>query len=371
MAGPDSGSPSPVGLMQLAAPLLQRAIGGPNDVTKGLWRVLRPAAQQYLNIVQGAQAGTPRPPSGPMNTGGTPPLLPGPVNAPPMTTPGVPPWLALPVLWTVIGETTSEVAKKYESPEDRWNRQQKELEKKRAAEAKKRAALEKKQRAAQAKKDAAYKKKIDEAKRRAAIILQRQARGGSESGRGGRRGAYFPPGASSPPGGGTPGTAPGAPSVNVTVNIPSAPSSSSAPKRPPRADAGLSVPKIYRRPLPVPAPLPPTPSPFAKYAPLLLPSVLPALSSLLRTRPGSKRTGARDPLTVINNPPVASSYPMGFASSSFGGFPPTPTKTKACSCGPKKKRGPRKRRTVCYKGSYVERASGITKRKREEVPCQA
>ena len=44
-----------------------------------------------------------------------------------------------------------------------------------------------------------------------------------------------------------------------------------------------------------------------------------------------------------------------------------------CSCPKpkKKKRGPRKARTVCYKGSFTERAFGTSKRKREQVPCQA
>lgn len=49
---------------------------------------------------------------------------------------------------------------------------------------------------------------------------------------------------------------------------------------------------------------------------------------------------------------------------------PSPAAAK-CKCPkPKRKpRGPRKRRAVCYKGSYVETATGLRKRKREQVPC--
>lgn len=45
------------------------------------------------------------------------------------------------------------------------------------------------------------------------------------------------------------------------------------------------------------------------------------------------------------------------------------TKCKPCRCKKPKKRGPRKARSVCYKGSYVETATGLRKRKRERIPC--
>lgn len=57
--------------------------------------------------------------------------------------------------------------------------------------------------------------------------------------------------------------------------------------------------------------------------------------------------------------------------TSFEGDRVASTDKSKCKCGPKKKRGKRKPRTVCYKGSYTETASGISKRKRERVPCRA
>jgi len=45
-----------------------------------------------------------------------------------------------------------------------------------------------------------------------------------------------------------------------------------------------------------------------------------------------------------------------------------PTRTDECSCE-KKKSKPRKPRTVCYSGSYRETAKGLSKRRREQVPC--
>jgi hypothetical protein len=44
------------------------------------------------------------------------------------------------------------------------------------------------------------------------------------------------------------------------------------------------------------------------------------------------------------------------------------SRTKQCECD-KPKRKPRKPRSVCYKGSYTESAFGLSKRKREQVPC--
>lgn len=40
-------------------------------------------------------------------------------------------------------------------------------------------------------------------------------------------------------------------------------------------------------------------------------------------------------------------------------------------CEPKRKRKPRKPRTVCYRGTYRETSSSTTKRRLEEVPCES
>lgn len=52
-------------------------------------------------------------------------------------------------------------------------------------------------------------------------------------------------------------------------------------------------------------------------------------------------------------------------------LPPTRTPTKAdtCSCA-KKPSKPRKPRTVCYRGTYTETSSGLSKSPKEEIPCQ-
>jgi len=48
---------------------------------------------------------------------------------------------------------------------------------------------------------------------------------------------------------------------------------------------------------------------------------------------------------------------------------PEPARKK-CRCPTKRKKsGPRKRRSICYKGSYTETATGLRKHKREQVPC--
>lgn len=54
------------------------------------------------------------------------------------------------------------------------------------------------------------------------------------------------------------------------------------------------------------------------------------------------------------------------------GEPPPPVKQDQCSCSEKKekkKKSKRKPRTVCYRGTYVEKASGLSKTRREQVPC--
>jgi len=57
---------------------------------------------------------------------------------------------------------------------------------------------------------------------------------------------------------------------------------------------------------------------------------------------------------------LTSFYSTGVASGPGG----------ACECPPKKKRGPRKRRDVCYSGTYIERADGLTKSRKRKVQCR-
>jgi len=69
------------------------------------------------------------------------------------------------------------------------------------------------------------------------------------------------------------------------------------------------------------------------------------------------------PLTGPQTDPLPSPAGPGYT-------PPYGTQTSNCDCGPKKKRKPAKPRTECYKGSYVEKARGLSKTKREKIPCQ-
>lgn len=63
---------------------------------------------------------------------------------------------------------------------------------------------------------------------------------------------------------------------------------------------------------------------------------------------------------------------MGFASP-LPAPPPTPKEDLAeeCTCKPKsKKPKKRKKRTVCYKGTYYEGRSSLSKYPKEKISCQ-
>lgn len=150
------------------------------------------------------------------------------------------------------------------------------------------------------------------------------------------------------------------PPVTVIVNYPAP---APAPAKVPDPGEGLYVPVIWQRPIPMPAPLPapaPTVSPWIKWGTTLAPFVTPLLSSLTQPGKGSRRM--RDPLTVINQAPLPSTASYVFGG---GGSPGSNT----CACKPKKK-GRKKKRTVCYSGTYTEKASGLRKTKRRKVPCK-
>lgn len=137
--------------------------------------------------------------------------------------------------------------------------------------------------------------------------------------------------------------------------------------QPGRITDTLSVPTITARPLPVPKPAgPPRPMPvaslpkpsiFSKFDPLTLAYLLPRGSTIR----GGRLRIVGDPLTANIPGPLTS------PSSAFAGVPATAD----CSCSKSpKKRGKRKRRTVCYEGTYRETASGTRKLRRAEVPCK-
>jgi len=121
-------------------------------------------------------------------------------------------------------------------------------------------------------------------------------------------------------------------------------------------------------PAPVPAP-PPAPKRYlgltlaqwTQYGSLAAPLLLPKSDTQKRARV----------LTSTNVQLAGYPQPSPQSFVSFGGAPPaTPTRTDKCKCPPKKKRKPRARRTVCYAGTYTERANGLRKAKRRKIPCR-
>lgn len=75
-------------------------------------------------------------------------------------------------------------------------------------------------------------------------------------------------------------------------------------------------------------------------------------------------------LTALETVGVQSALTQTSSYSNFGGGGNTPG-TKRCECKPKRKRKPKEPRTVCYTGTYTERADGLTKLKRRKVPCRS
>jgi len=81
--------------------------------------------------------------------------------------------------------------------------------------------------------------------------------------------------------------------------------------------------------------------------------------------PGSASPIAR---TATSTATQFAADPLSSVITSAAGRKP---KDQSCECEPgkKRKRSPRKPRTVCYSGTYKESATGISKTRREEVPC--
>lgn len=96
----------------------------------------------------------------------------------------------------------------------------------------------------------------------------------------------------------------------------------------------------------------------------------PLVSALLLAAFGPKEKGNRQSITIPQaaqrDVPSVSNFNLTGIES--GGVGSKPSKCKPCA--KRKPRKPRKPRTVCYKGSYVETATGTRKRQREIVPCQ-
>lgn len=160
--------------------------------------------------------------------------------------------------------------------------------------------------------------------------------------------------------------------------VPRQPREVAPPKRP--ADTESLVPLIITAPyVPIPAPAPaPAPAPGTSTTPttrsawlnIAGAALLPYLFTGGQRNPRNNRLV--DPLTALN--PGVANYPglglQPFPGSYFGGVGGGGRiGTDQCSCPPKRKRKS-KPRTVCYSGTYTERAKGLTKRKGRKVPCR-
>lgn len=163
---------------------------------------------------------------------------------------------------------------------------------------------------------------------------------------------------------------PGGPQVTVIVNMPEP----KPPKKEPDPMAGLGNIYVTRRRLPVPTYTPPKPPP--PKTPLwlqLLPIVGPSLFSFLGPGQGNRTTvRLQDPLTrpVTDGNPFPLTQPQTLVQS-FGAFGPPQgaVGTNTCECKAPRKKGRRKKRTVCYSGTFIERADGTRKTKKRKVQC--
>ena len=146
-----------------------------------------------------------------------------------------------------------------------------------------------------------------------------------------------------------------------------APAVAKAPElRPPKAPE-LSVPTITASRLPTPAPtrssatVPSSSSSLLSWLSSPLLGLLGRSGYQTRARPISNIISLVDPLTRPQT---------GALTSPLGAFAGVPS-TADCSCSKKPgKKGRKKRRTICYEGSYRETATGTRKLRRQEVPCK-
>jgi hypothetical protein len=161
---------------------------------------------------------------------------------------------------------------------------------------------------------------------------------------------------SADPGRGNPFPSTPAPQI-IIVQIPAQPPQVSAPSP---AVVPAQTPTATPTTAPAPAPAPKKP---------LWQQLLEQYGSAPFTQKGKR------PIKVVNfMDPLTPSYSTGvdlapMAFGDYGAWSPDSTGTDACTC-PKKKGKKRKKRTVCYRGTYTETASGLTKRKRQKVPCK-
>ena len=160
----------------------------------------------------------------------------------------------------------------------------------------------------------------------------------------------------------------------VTVNVP-------APREP-RADRLARIwaelgGDIYvdTRRLPIPKQPTPAPAPPAK-VPLwltLLPIFGPSLMQFIRPDQGTRNIiRLTDPLTQPQTPTIPGLTTNTTTLTSYAPFGGSPgaVGTNTCECKAPRKKGRKKKRTVCYSGTFTEKANGIRKVKKRKVACK-
>lgn len=122
----------------------------------------------------------------------------------------------------------------------------------------------------------------------------------------------------------------------------------------------------------------------AQLAGLAVPTLLALLAGS-----GSSSRRRRDPLTVPQTPTIPGggtfpgigltpgggltpgSFPLPFPGGGFGGGGGgTDSLTDQCRELARRKRKPKQKRTVCYSGTFIERASGLSKQRKRKIQCR-
>lgn len=165
----------------------------------------------------------------------------------------------------------------------------------------------------------------------------------------------------------------------INVNVPG-PRPEPKPKAPPVNPAeGLERIEVIARRVPIPTPVPPAPKPASPISTLLSKygsSALPFLAALGKQSKKKKKRSSSSPLPGIpgltpgQNPelglqPQLADYPLVSGGNYFDSTP-----SQNCDCGPKKKRKPKKKRTVCYTGRFTEKANGLRKYEKRKITCR-
>lgn len=126
--------------------------------------------------------------------------------------------------------------------------------------------------------------------------------------------------------------------------------------------------------------IPRVPAPRSTRTPLwqrALPYVIPPLLEQLRPQPKIRLTVSNAPSAPLPQPqpqpqprPQPQPQPLpGLASySNYGGF--IGSSSSSCECPPKRKRKPKSKRTICYSGTYSDKANGLRKTKKRKIPCK-